>query len=399
MTGEQNHLPMRILHVISDLDPNLGGPPMIAYRLAVAQALLGHHVVLASYASRDAGERTRIAFARVPVSPNFHLHEFPRGGWVESLIAVNARKALRDLVADADVVHLHSVWEPVLVAAAAEARKQNKPYFVLLNGMLDPWSLSQSATKKRIALALVHLRMLNGAAGLHLGNREEQTLITPLNLTPPGIIIPNGVFFEEINPLPEPGTFRKQHPTLGVKPFALFLSRLHYKKGLDYLVDAFALVAEKLADVQLVVAGPDGGAEQDFRARVTELRLDSRVHVIGPVYGDMKYAAMVDAACFCLTSRQEGFSVAVLEALACGTPAVISSACHFDEVEQAHAGRVVPLNATEIAAAITQIVSQPLARQEMSRNAQILIRRRYTWQHIGDLAIAAYTVALNDCKR
>jgi glycosyltransferase involved in cell wall biosynthesis len=368
---------------------------MIAYRLAAAQALQGHDVTLASYEAPDAAERVGKAYGKVPRGLNFRLHALPRSGRLERLLARGARRTLRGFVADADVVHLHSVWDPVLVAAATEARRQHKPYFVLLNGMLDPWSLSQRAAKKRLALALVYRRMLNGAAALHLGNADEGHLIGPLGLRPPGVIIPNGVFFEEIEPLPAPGTFRRQHPELGDNPYVLFLSRLHFKKGLDYLADAFARTAKGHAGVRLVVAGPDDGAEQDFRQRVAAQGIADRVHVVGPLYGEAKFAAMVDATCFCLPSRQEGFSVAVLESLACGTPVVISPGCHFDEVGPAGAGRVVPLDSDAIAAALTDIVSNHATRQAMSANGRRLIQSHYTWQRVADLATAAYAKSLN----
>jgi glycosyltransferase involved in cell wall biosynthesis len=389
---------MRILHVIDSLDPKLGGPPMIAYRLASAQALGGHDVVLASYEAPEAADRIKKVYAKVPRSSQFRTQTFPRGGRMERLLARGARKHLAALVADADVVHLHSIWEPVLVQAASESHRQGKPYVVLLNGMLDPWSLSQRATKKKIALALVHKRMLKRAAALHLGNADEQRLIAPLKLPPPGVIIPNGVFFEELEPLPSPGTFRRQHPELGDAPYVLFLSRLHYKKGLDVLADAFAQVAKSHAGVRLVVAGPDDGAEADFRARIARSGLIDRVHVVGPLYDESKFAAMVDAACFCLPSRQEGFSVAVLESLACGTPAVITTECHFNELEPAGGGRVVPVDASAVASALLGMIGDPAARESMSRSARRLIREHYTWQHLADLAVDAYRHCLNGAR-
>lgn len=80
------------------------------------------------------------------------------------------------------------------------------------------------------------------------------------------------------------------------------------------------------------------------------------MHLVGPIYGRDKYAALVDATCFCLSSRQEGFSMAILEAMACGIPVVISENCHFPEVAQARAGLVVPLNADAVAEALLLVL-------------------------------------------
>jgi glycosyltransferase involved in cell wall biosynthesis len=126
----------------------------------------------------------------------------------------------------------------MLLAVASFAHGLGKPYVIIPNGMLDPYSLTRSGLKKKIALAtLGYRRML--AAFLHVGP-EESKLLEPRGLRATKRIFPNGIFFQEIEPLPEKGGFRRLHPQLGNKPFVLFLSRLHHKKGLDYLADAFA---------------------------------------------------------------------------------------------------------------------------------------------------------------
>jgi glycosyltransferase involved in cell wall biosynthesis len=168
----------------------------------------------------------------------------------------------------------------------------------------------------------------------------------------------------------------------------LSLSRLHYKKGLDYLCDAFALVTHRQA--HLVVAGPDGGERGEFERRVAGAGLADRVHIVGPLYGRDKSAAMVDADCFCLPSRQEGFSMAILESLAGGLPAIISDACHFPEVAEAGAGFITPLKPSQIAAAIDTLLGDSPLRASMAAAAVALVRARYTWQAIAPQTISAY---------
>jgi glycosyltransferase involved in cell wall biosynthesis len=256
--------------------------------------------------------------------------------------------------------------------------------------MLDPWSLAQKRWKKKLALALGYRAMLNRAAALHLLNADEQHLLAPLRLRSPGVVLPNGVFLEEIDPLPPPSAFAQSYPALADKPYVLFISRLHYKKGLDYLAEAFRLVAGRRPEARLVVAGPDDGARADFERRVSGPELAGRVLLVGPLYGAAKWAALAGAACFCLPSRQEGFSVAVLEAMACRTPAVVSEACHFPEVAEAGAGAVVPLDAERIADALDGFLGDPDARRRAGEAGRRLVETQSTWPAVAARSLELY---------
>ena len=385
---------MNILHVIPSLDPSGGGPPAVVVRTAAAQAALGHTASILTYSQyrpSDSPDRIRKALSVVPGIQAVHIVNLDPADRAERFLARGARSRFAQL--QPDVVHMHGVWEPLLPAIAAAARRRRIPYIVRPAGMLDIWSLRQRAWKKRLALALVHGRMLRHAAFIHALNRDEASALELLKLPTPVRVIPNGVFLSEIEPLPAPGSFHARHPELRGQPYILFLSRLHFKKGLDYLADAFSLLAPRHPEVRLVVAGPDDGYQAEFARQVAAKGLSDRVHIVGGLYGDEKIPAIVDAACFCLPSRQEGFSVAITEALACGTPVVVSKDCHFPEVAEVGAGSVVPLEPTAIAAALEQILTDPALRQRMSRAAAALIRARFTWPVIAQSCIDGYTAA------
>ena len=381
---------LKVLHVINTLDPEAGGPPLVATRLAAAQAALGAEVHLLAHRTPGADGRVRALLELLPGVHRLRFHDLPAPGTTGRRLGWGARRLVEQHVARADWVHLHGVWDPILRPTAAAARRLGKPYAVAPHGMLDPWSLGQKRLKKRVAMLLGYRRMLDGASFLHVLNADERRLVGPLKLRCPAVVIPNGVFLEELDPLPEPGTFRAAHPALGDAPYVLFLSRLHHKKGLDVLAEAFAGVARERPDVRPVVAGPDGGARQPFERQVAGLGLAGRVHVVGPLYGADKLAALVDAACFCLPSRQEGFSVAVLEALACGVPVVVSDACHFPEVAEVGAGRVVPLDASAVATALAAVLASAEVRRRMGEAGRELVRNRFTWPAIARLSLDAY---------
>jgi glycosyltransferase involved in cell wall biosynthesis len=388
---------MRILHVIIGLDFADGGPPVIATRLAAAQAKMGHEVGMACYTC-PADAQTTEQLKKVPNWEKVRIHYIRRGGRLERWRGGIAAMALEPLIAEADVVHLHNVWEVILLRAAEIARDLKKPYLILLNGMLSSWAMVQSPWKKRMGLALGVRRMVEGSAYLHLGNESERKLIAPLGLKAPSVIIPNGVMLEEIDPLPERGTFAAGHPELGGRPYVLFLSRLNYKKGMVYLAKAFALLAKRRPDIDLVVAGPDGGERGNFERLIAAEGVGARVHVVGPLYGKEKFAAMVDCECFVLPSLEEGFSVAVLEALAAGAPVVISEGCHFPQVATAGAGKVVALDAGAVAKAMEQILGDP-DRAAMGRAGRALVEANYTWDVVARRTVAAYQQAIGEAER
>ena len=364
---------LAVTHVIASLDPKTGGPPNIARDLAAEQARRGHHVVILT--------------EQLPP-------ELVAPPGVEYRLLRSRGAELRSSIAASDVVHLHNVWERVLMRAAATAHASGVPYVLIPNGMLDYWSLAQKKWKKRVALALGYKTMLNRAAALHLGNQHEVEAVKALGVRSALRVIPNGMDLSAIDPLPPATEFRAAWPSLADRPYLLFLGRLHFKKGLDILAEAFALLAARRSDVMLVVAGPDDGAGADFDRRIAAANLTARVERPGPLYGRSKWAALAGAACFCLPSRQEGFSVAILEALACSRPVVISNECHFPEVAEARAGEVVPLDAKATANALERVLADETAASVMGRAGRELVETRFTQQRVGELCEELYNFAI-----
>jgi len=372
---------LQILHGIGSLDPKTGGPPAVVMGLAAAQADLGHEVTVICGDGAAARSRIDAALERYRGHEGIEVrYDGSEGG-------------LPGAVDAADFLHLHGVWEKLLLRAAGRMRQRDKPYAVTPHGMLDPWALSQKRLKKRIALAVAFRGMLNRASFVHVLNTDERDAVGLLRLKSPSQVIPNGIFLEDVEPLPPAGAFYAKHPELGGRPFIVFLSRLHYKKGLDILAEAFAKLPESLSGVQLVVVGPDEGQQASFECRVAELGVSDRVHLTGPIYGREKFEAIVDAACFCLPSRQEGFSIAITEALACGCPVVISEGCHFPEVAEVGAGRVTPLEPSAVAQALTEVVSDPAIGQAMGQRGRELVCERYTWPKVAEAMMEAYAAA------
>jgi glycosyltransferase involved in cell wall biosynthesis len=165
------------------------------------------------------------------------------------------------------------------------------------------------------------------------------------------------------------------------------VGRLHEQKGIDLLLAAFERVIQNHPTVRLVIAGPDYGRAGEIQSHAA---IQDRVLLIGPIFGPQKLAALRDAVCFCLPSRHEGFSLAVLESLACGTPVVISPECHFPQVAESGAGLIAALDPTAIAVAIDRMLNDREFRAHASIAARSLIDTGYTWKKVAERVIAAY---------
>jgi glycosyltransferase involved in cell wall biosynthesis len=368
---------LKIAHIIRSLDPNAGGPPIVVVRLASEMARQGHEVLVISDSQPDAADRIQSMIGSLPGAENVRYES-----------ATN----LISQISNSQILHLHGIWDPILKSTAAAAFGQGIPYIVAPHGMLDPWSLAQKKWKKKIAMLLGYRAMLNRSALLHLLNRDEKELIAPLGLRCPMQVIPNGIAPEEFENLPAIGSFYAAHPELTGAPYILFLGRLHFKKGLDILADAFAILSKSNPTVHLVVAGPDDGALADFQSRIAAGNLNSRVHVIGPIFGNDKLAALADAACFALPSRQEGFSIAILEAMAAGKPVVISTSCHFPEVAEERAGEVTELTATDFAGGLSRVLANPTP---YGQAGQTMVYSRFTWPKVVEQLLKNYGSVLN----
>lgn len=377
---------MNIVHAVETLDPSHGGPALSVPSLAAAQAGLGHNVTLVTYADAD----PQALRTSLPGFDKVRVAGIAKRRFGEWLLARAARERFEEVTSSADVVHVHGLWRPFPLVAAQVGLRRGLKLVIAPRGMLDPWSLEQRRWLKQLSLKLAWKRVLDGAFFVHALNDDEAQLMRPLELRSQVRVFPNGVFPQAFQQLPSPSLFRAKCAALGERPYLLFLGRLHHKKGLDYLVAAFAEYCRLERQTDLVIAGPDDGVGQDLQRQVQDLGLGNRVHVVGPLYGADKYSALVGATCFCLPSRQEGFSMAITEALACGVPVVASEQCHFPEIGLAGAGEVVPLDCNKIASALLGLTTSAERLRQATEAAKSLVFSRYDWRAIATDVVEAY---------
>jgi glycosyltransferase involved in cell wall biosynthesis len=309
------------------------------------------------------------------------------------LYAPGLRRALREAAPTADIVHTHFPCVYPTFAAARAARLADVPLLYHQRGAFDPARLGFRPWKKRLYIGLIEKGIMQQAAALIALTDFERITYRSLRVTTPSYVIPNGVDIREYRtsstqPLHEIYGF-PQHA-----PVVLFLGRLHPQKGAHLLLEAFARLHGKVPDATLIVAGPD---EWGLAGRLHEMATGterSRGIFTGPVDGDLKRDLLARADLFCLPSEGEGFSVAVLEALASGTPVLLSPACNFPEVEEAGVGRVVSRDPEAIAAAMAHMLSDRDHLRSMGAAARRFVATCYDWECIVDRLLDLYARVL-----
>lgn len=299
-----------------------------------------------------------------------------------------SRKLTRFLdkaVAGFDLVHVHEIWHYPGYAASRVARRRGVPYVVCMHGELGARHLQHKWFKKWVYRRVILDRVLQSANALHAVTRAEKFHVAGLGYDAPVFTFPNGIDLDQTDDAASPDTsdFLARYPRLTGKRVILFLGRLQSLKGLDVLARSFVRVASGFQDVVLLIVGPD---EDGTRNRVEQILrtagvLDRAVFT-GMLTGGDRLAAFACADVFVLTSYAEGFSHAVLEALAAGLPVVISEQCNFPEVAEANAGFVVPTEEAPVAEAIGAVLSD--GTRHAARNGRRLVTERYTWPAIAE---------------
>jgi glycosyltransferase involved in cell wall biosynthesis len=173
----------------------------------------------------------------------------------------------------------------------------------------------------------------------------------------------------------------------------LFFGRITRKKGLDLLVEAFRAIAEEFPDTQLVVSGPfdDQRLVQELCARIREWRLEDRVTFTGLLTGQQRFAPLVDAEVFVLPSYSENFGMAVVEAMLCGLPVIVSTGVGIsDAIQKNDAGLVVQPTAVATAAAIRRILTEPALREQCIAAGGAYARESFSHLKVGERLIAYY---------
>ena len=384
---------MKILTFLTNIDQTKGGPSRSVPMFVRGLALEGVDVTLMVIKSDDMNLHALDGtYAKVHLLPSNYK-----------------RKDLEKFLEEEnfDLIHGQCIWEPLFHQMRVLADKYKIPFILTPRGTLEPWSLQQSKWKKKIARWLYQDYDLKRCACIYATAEMEAQHIRELGFKNPICIIPNGI---------ETAGYPCRTDMSIVKKQILFLSRVHPKKGIEVLIDAFYRVHQEFPDWKVVIVG---NGEDDYRkaliAKVSELGLDQSVEILSPVFGEAKVKLYQESSVFCLPSYSENFGMVIAEAMSCGVPAITTNGTPWQLLngdvstmgasldmlgENKRTGWCIELNVGNMEKTLREAMTMsPNVLFEMGQRGSKLVNANFNYRMVAKKNIALYEWIINKTEK
>ena len=288
-----------------------------------------------------------------------------------------------------DLYHAQGIWQIPMHHMVKEATKNNKPYIITIRGMLEPWSLKQSCMKKKIALKLYQFKDLKKATCLHATADMEVDSIRALGLKNPIAMIPNGINIDQ---------FPKEIPLKSMKnKKILFLSRIHPKKGIENLIEAWLNIEVDIKKGWRVDIVGNGDKEYigELKRIITKEKLQEEIFILPPVFGLKKVRLYREASLFVLPTFSENFGVVIAEALASYTPVITTKGAPWEDLESYNCGWWIEIGVNPLISALE--VAMSCSNEdiiEKGKNGRKLIEEKYSIASVAKKMLSLYSWVL-----
>lgn len=370
---------MKILQTIAGFGAHSGGTSTCTYDLLTAMHEAGCDVDLMTVQTDDLmghGESWIRALANDAISP----YGYSR----------NMNLFLRR--SDYDLYHTNGMWMYCNHITCAIARKKQRPYIITPHGMLYPQAMARSVWKKQLLLRLGGVdKDLRQAACIHCTCMEEMGHYRELGYENPVAVIPN--------PVPIPSFVNELKKDQSVKRIG-FLGRLHPRKNVEALIEAWIALGDKVKDAQLVIMGKgEPHYEQMLKERVASHGLKN-VEFAGFVTGREKFERLASLMALCVPSDFENFGMIVTEALSVGTPVIASLGTPWEELNTCHCGYWVSNDVNTLANTIAQVLDLPAGEiSQMGKNGKQLVRVKYQDTQVAKMMAQLYSWIIDGGKK
>lgn len=367
---------MRIIHTVASLSKACGGPS----RSVVS--LVDHLSGISDLYITLLTQKPKNDQIVIPRSSTVEFRAIQSSNVLRTKLAKDLARYLGNLGrAGVAIVHGHGIWDAASTMSAWLARRYCAPFVLHPRGMLEPWSLNHKAFKKKVAMYLYQGNVLRHTDLFVATSMQELESIRALGLRQPVAVIPNGIDFPFHN---------GDRPHKSTKPLqALFLSRIHPKKGLLNLVRAWAQVRPD--GWRLVIAGPDeGGHWREVKREIEKLDLVNDIRYVGSVDGDAKANLYLSSDLFVLPTFSENFGLVVAEALAYGLPVVTTKGAPWKDLEDFRCGWWVDIGVGPLVSVLRHATSlSGKERKAMGARGRAYVQR-YDWRRIAEQTVMAY---------
>lgn len=382
---------MKILHIIPSIALIRGGPSQAVIEMVRALRKLNIDAEIAT--TNDNGDRvldvslnTKTEYQNIPC---YFFANFPSKTLPRYAVPYKFIPWLLNHGREYDLLHIHGIFSCLSSLTMTICRIRKIPYIVRPLGQLCTWSMEQNTRKKQIYLNLIERANINQSQGIHLTSEQEQKEASLLNFKTNNFILPHGL---SISPIIKDARKKlRNHFQLSENELIiLFMSRIHEKKGLDYLIPA--LSKAKNQKIIFIIAGSGTPEyEQQIDTILKNYNLKNRTICPGFVNGELKNLLLQGSDLFALTSHSENFGIAVLEALAAGLPVIISPEVALASmVKKYNLGYVTQLNISSITDAIDDFCLNYQAVQDIKYRARQLVIEKYSWESIANRLVAIY---------
>ncbi|MEG4341934.1 hormogonium polysaccharide biosynthesis glycosyltransferase HpsP [Microcoleus sp. A003_D6] len=401
---------MRILQIIPSISLVYGGPSQMVLGLSAALAAKNIDVtIITTDSNGDIGQLPLDVPLNQPIQQNgYQIIYFRCYPWRRYKFSLSLLQWLNENARQFDLAHIHALFSPVTTLAATIARYHKLPYIMRPCGMLDPADLQKKKRLKQIYATLLEGPNLAGAAAIHFTSKEEAKISERFGLGRTGKMpVPRDLDFTGKMPVPRDlviplgvtaGFFPKRLRESQV-PIILFMSRIEPKKGLNLLIPALESILGSGIEFHFILAGSnpqDADYETQIKVQIHNSSLAKYTTITGFVSGDPKVELLTKADLFVLPSYYENFGIAVAEAMVAGVPVAISDRIHIaEDIQQAEAGWVGPLEVGAIANSIKSALLNPQERKRRGLNGKEYARKYYNWEAIARQTIDAYQQILS----
>jgi glycosyltransferase involved in cell wall biosynthesis len=346
---------MKILQVTPFFSPVHGGSAEVPYQLSKELAKRGHEVAVYTSDYKLSSEyvssiseievrsfKTWLGMAKFFITPG---------------MAVRVKKAIKNF----NIVHMHNYYTFQNVILHHYVKKHDIPYVLQAHGSVATYF--ERGSLKKIFDAIWGYAILKDASKLIAVTPTEAERYKSMGVSEDKIeIVPHGINPTEFEDLPRRGEFRRKYGLNDYQSIILYLGRINKIKGLDLLASAFAGLSGDFNEAKLVIVGPDDGYLLALERLIKQLEIEEKVLFTGPLYGEEKLQAYVDADVYVLPSSYEIFGITVLEACACGTPVIVTDRCGIADVIDNQAGLVVPYDKNQLQDVLRHVLSDDQMR-------------------------------------